>query len=210
MLRRAKRLQSIFDQYSQEYGHPHLKLDQDEWRQVDYLLQLTQPFFRFTTALSKTKDITIHTVFSIYNRLFNHLEVSINQLQQKKVLWKQLMLSALDAAKDKLSAYYGKTTQEHGYLYAMGTILAPQYKLQFFSDISWSENNYEWRQKYHNHLQDYIKPYEQQLSKDQSVPGPQSQRVHTSELDILLAPAETIRPTQRHKNEITKYLGSGM
>jgi hypothetical protein len=120
------------------------------------------------------------------------------------------MLSALDAAKDKLLAYYGKTTQEHGYLYTIGTILAPQYKLQFFSDISWLENNYEWQQKYHNHLQDYIKPYKQQLSKDQSVPGPQSQRVHTSELDILLAPAETIRPTQRHKNEITKYLGSSM
>jgi hypothetical protein len=85
MLQRTKRLQSIFNQYAQEYGHPQLKLDQAEWRQVDYLLQLTQPFFRFTTALSKTKDITVHTVFSIYNKLFNYLEASTQQLQRKKV-----------------------------------------------------------------------------------------------------------------------------
>jgi len=210
MLRRAKQLQPTFDKYAQEYGHPHLKLDQAEWRQVDYLLQLTQPFFRFTTALSKTKDITVHTVFSIYNKLFNHLEVSIRQLQRKKVQWKRLMLDALEAAKEKLSVYYGKTAQEHGYLYAMGTILAPQYKLQFFSDESWSDNNYEWRQKYHNHLQDYVEPYEQQLSKEQLLPGRQSEIAHASELDILLAPAGPTRPTQLHRNEINKYLGTGM
>jgi hypothetical protein len=54
------------------------------------------------------------------------------------------MLDALKVAKEKLSVYYGKTTEEHGNLYAMGTILAPQYKLQFFSDESWSDNNYGW------------------------------------------------------------------
>jgi hypothetical protein len=85
MLQRAKRLQSVFDELCTKYGHSHLKLDQEQWRQIDYLLCITQPFFKFTNALSKTKDATIHLVFGIYNKLFDHLERSINQLRQKKV-----------------------------------------------------------------------------------------------------------------------------
>jgi hypothetical protein len=120
------------------------------------------------------------------------------------------MLNALEAAKDKLSTYYGNTTQEHGYLYAMGTILAPQYKLQFFSDESWADNDYAWRQKYHNHLQDYLKPYEQLISNNPLASTLQSQPVHTSELDILLAPIESIRSTACPEDELAKYLNSGM
>lgn len=80
ILRRAKRLQSVLDEFCSKYGHPHLKLDQEQWRQIDYLLWITQPFFQFTTALSKTKDVTIYPVFAIYNKLFHHLEKSIRQL----------------------------------------------------------------------------------------------------------------------------------
>jgi hypothetical protein len=57
----------------------------EEWRQIDYLLYLTKPFFDFTSVLTKTKDITIHGVFSVYNKLFDHLEHSIQQLSRKKV-----------------------------------------------------------------------------------------------------------------------------
>jgi hypothetical protein len=59
-------------------------LDDEEWRQVDYLLLLTEPFFDFTLELSKTKDVTVHYVFKIYNKLFEHLEKSIFQLRQKR------------------------------------------------------------------------------------------------------------------------------
>jgi hypothetical protein len=85
MLRRAKRLRSDLDRFCDEYEAIHLKMTSDEWRQVDYLLCITQPFFKFTTALSMTKDITIHNVFRIYNQLFTHLEGSIRQLTRKKV-----------------------------------------------------------------------------------------------------------------------------
>jgi F0F1-type ATP synthase delta subunit len=84
MLRRAKRLQSVLDGFCSKYGHPHLKLDQEQWRQIDYLLWITQPFFQFTTALSKTKDVTIYLVFAIYNKLFDHLEKSIKQLTRRR------------------------------------------------------------------------------------------------------------------------------
>ena len=80
MLRRAKKLQSIFDEYCSEYNQPGLKLMKEEWRQIDYLLSITKPFFTFTTSLSRTKEVTIHSVFAIYNYLFSHLEKSEAQL----------------------------------------------------------------------------------------------------------------------------------
>ncbi|EED11525.1 hypothetical protein TSTA_008210, partial [Talaromyces stipitatus ATCC 10500] len=42
------------------------------------------PFHRFTTLLSKSKDVIIYWVFKVYNKLFDHLEKSIRQLRQKR------------------------------------------------------------------------------------------------------------------------------
>lgn len=69
-----------------------MALSNEEWRQVDYLLFLTQPFFDFTVELSKTRDATTHHVFLIYNKLFEHLEKSISQLTKKRTSWKRQML----------------------------------------------------------------------------------------------------------------------
>lgn len=84
MLRRAKKLQNVCDKYCTECGLSDLILTEDEWKQIDYLLSITQPCFNFASVLSKTKDVTIHIVFSIHNQLFDHLEKSSNQLRQKK------------------------------------------------------------------------------------------------------------------------------
>ena len=159
MLRRAKRLRKIFSKFCANNGHNQFLLDREEWRQIDYLLCLTRPFFQFTTILCQTKDATIHSVFQIYNSLFDHLEKSMYQLRQKKVPWKQSILNALKAGKEKLSVYYSRTTQVHGDLYAIGTILAPEHKLQFFSSNEWADNNFKWRERYRQSLQDYIQPY---------------------------------------------------
>jgi hypothetical protein len=51
------------------------KISEVEWRQIDYLLQLTKPFFQFTMALMKTRDVTIHSVFLVYRKLLEHIEV---------------------------------------------------------------------------------------------------------------------------------------
>lgn len=85
MLQRAKRLQSDINQYCETYGVTRFMMNSDEWRQIDYLPCLTKPFFDFTLVLTKTKDITIHGVFEVYNLLFEHLERSIRQLSRKKV-----------------------------------------------------------------------------------------------------------------------------
>ncbi|KAF7174372.1 hypothetical protein CNMCM6106_008623 [Aspergillus hiratsukae] len=165
MLRRAKRLQPIFGQFCSQNGHDHLMLDQEEWRQIEYLLWITQPFFKFTTALSQTKDVTFHVIFSIYNKLFDHLEASI--------------------PKEKLSVYYGETDKVHGDLFAIGTILAPQNKLQFFNNKDWGP---ELRDQYRKSFGTYAGLYKERLSATQGSPQVSSLGVQTSKIDALFAP----------------------
>jgi hypothetical protein len=40
-------------------------MNKDEWRQVDYLLSVTYPFFKFTSSHSATTNITVHNVFGL-------------------------------------------------------------------------------------------------------------------------------------------------
>jgi hypothetical protein len=205
MLQRAKRLQSTFDEFCTKYGHSHLKLDQEQWRQIDYLLCITQPFFQFTIALLKTNDVTIHLVFGIYNKLFDHLEQSIRQLGRKKVIWKKTMLNALHAAKAKLSHYYGKTDDIHGDIFAIGTMLAPQNKLQFFKGSDWDP---EWLERYRQSFIEYFKPYRQRLSQDQLSSKAHYSTAQSSEIDIeqMISSSRPIQSSQ--EDELTRYLDS--
>lgn len=123
MLRRAKRLRTIFTLFCAEYDCKEMLLGDQEWRQVDYLLCITEPFFDYTTQLSKTRDVTAHYVFKIYNRLFDHLERSMNQLRRKRVPWKKQMLDALEAGRSKLDEYYSQTDNIRGHIYAISTSL---------------------------------------------------------------------------------------
>ena len=84
MLEWALRIKQALDSYCRLYW-VKMRIRSDEWRQITYLLHITKPFFIFTTALYKTKDITIYSVFNIYNALFQHIESSITKLDQKKV-----------------------------------------------------------------------------------------------------------------------------
>lgn len=88
MLQRAKRLQSIYNEFCSQPQHalPHLTLDHEEWRQIEYLLCITQPFFKFTTLLSQTRDVSIHLVLSIYNKLLDYLEKSMDALRRKRAV----------------------------------------------------------------------------------------------------------------------------
>ena len=57
VLRRAKQLQPVFGLYYTTHQYLQFKLEKVEWHQINYLLSITEPFFKLTTALSKTKDI---------------------------------------------------------------------------------------------------------------------------------------------------------
>ena len=57
-----------------------LRLQEEEWKHLQYLVALLAPFFIFTNNLSETSGPTIHQVYSIYDGIFNHLEEAMQQL----------------------------------------------------------------------------------------------------------------------------------
>lgn len=205
MLRRAKRLRSIFDSFCIDYDRTDLVLDGDEWRQIDYLLWITQPFFDFTLELSKTKDATTHHVFRIYNKLFEHLERSMGQLTRKKVPWKKTMRKALEAAREKLASYYKQTDTIQGDLYAIGTMLAPVNKFQFFITSDWDE---KWRDQYRKSFKTALSPYQERLCSQQGLPTSQASGRVGSRLDLMLSGSK--RQLLSPKDEVVQYLDSGM
>jgi hypothetical protein len=205
MLRRAKRLQSAFDDFCVQFNLADMRMDGDKWRQVDYLLSITYPFFKFTSSLSATTDVTIHNVFGIYNALFTHIDKGKAQLARKKVGWKRVMKSALDRARDKLTEYYGKTDDIPGDLYAIATILGPRNKLEFFTTSEWEPH---WGPRYKKSLEAYIQPYRQRYEEAQSTSTLQPTSQDVSDIDILLRSTASLQSKATAPDELTRYLGS--
>lgn len=217
MLNRARRLQSVFDQYCTTYQHVQFKLDQEEWRQVEYLLLITKPFFDFTSVLSKTRDVTVHHVFSIYNRLFNHLEDAEKKLKHKAVPWKKRMLQALRSAKRKLSKYYTATDNEsYGKVYAIATILCPSKKLRYFDNANWrgkteKGEEVDLMKHYQEILQKEFKRYQQQVIQE-TEPADNQATLDPAENELeLLCESQTAVQTEMDEpeDELTHYLAKG-
>jgi hypothetical protein len=214
MLNRARQLQSIFDQYCTTHQYVQFKLDQEEWRQVEYLLLITKPFFDFTNVLSKTRDVTVHHVFSIYNRLFTHLEDAEKKLKGKGVPWKKRMLQALRAAKAKLSKYYGATDNEpYGTIYAIATILYPSKKLRYFDNADWRGGKVDFMKQYHEVLQKEFTRYQQQalLATEPAEVQASTGDAEDEELAMLCDSQTTLPATEAdlQEDEITRYLAKG-
>ncbi|RAQ55326.1 hypothetical protein AFGD_012605 [Aspergillus flavus] len=205
MLRRAKRLRPIFTPFCAAYDCEEMLLSDEEWRQIDYLLYITEPFFLYTTELSKTRDMTSHLVFKIYNVLFDHLEKSISQLQRKRVPWKIQMLEALKAGRRKLDEFYSETDGARGHLYAIRTMLSPDNKFQFFLTDDWDK---KWRDIYRNSFQEALAPYQQRLAGAQGSSSPHTTARPSSGLSRLLKGYK--QQAQPVRDEITLYLDSGM
>jgi hypothetical protein len=216
MLRRAKRLSKFYDEYCDNIGTQKYKLSKAEWRRIDYLLYITEPFYRYTTVLSKTKEITVHHVFGVYNALFDHFKKSIERLRPKTIPWKVAMLNALEAGMQKLMSYYAKTKEIHGSLYAIGTILAPQHKLSFFSSKAWgkSTDDTTWSDKYKEILREFMDPYTQRHFQTQSLLGEQPLQgfsASTSDFDALVELRPQVRPDPSNSDhELTRYLEKRM
>jgi hypothetical protein len=115
------------------------------------------------------------------------------------------MLSALQSARLKLSEYYGMTDEIDGDLYAIGTILAPQNKLEFFSTKDWEPH---WRIRYRESLEEYLIPYQQRYSESQPTSNGQSSVGGISDVNILLTPASSLQPQTTAHDELSRYLGS--
>ena len=115
------------------------------------------------------------------------------------------MLAALSSAREKLSEYYRMTDHIGSDLYAIGTILAPQNKLEFFSSSKWEP---DWRFRYRKSLKEYIIPYEKRYLETQSTSTRQISTGGISEVDMLITAATSLQPQTTAYSEISRYLGS--
>lgn len=95
------------------------------------------------------------------------------------------MLKALDAGLEKLKVYYNETQEVHGNLYTIGTILAPQHKLQFFLTPEWADNDFQWRHTYLDFLKEYLQPYTEQQSNSQGPTNQSSSGYKVDEIERL-------------------------
>jgi hypothetical protein len=118
-------------------------LSTTEWQHIDYLIQILYPFCVYTNAIGATVNgPTIHTVFHVYNRLFDHLDDQIQTLQRKRIPWKRQLRDALQKGREKLKSYYGMTKGNLDHIYGVSTILAPEYKIDIFSRPEWGDSSW--------------------------------------------------------------------
>lgn len=90
-------------------------------------------------------------------------------------------------------------------LYAIGTILAPQNKLEFFSTKDWEPN---WRVRYRKSFEEFLIPYQERYSESQPTLNDQSLAGGISDVDVLLTPASSLQPQTTAHDELSRYLGS--
>lgn len=206
MLRRARRLRNTIDKYCRDHEYSQFKITDIEWRQIDYLVHLTRPFFKFTMALMKTKDVTIHSVFLVYRKLLEHIERSNRKLRKKTTPWKRDMYGAMLMAKQKLRDYYEKTYRDHGFLYGTATLLAPQYKLCAFDDTEYSHCIGETSKRYCEYLRSSFAQY-QQRNPEMLFRAVQRPSLHASELERLLEPSHAVETNEGvGYDEVDRYL----
>lgn len=151
MLIRARKLKDTIQEYTRTSNQRKaFRLSEEEWLQVEYLIDLTKPFNFHTTMIGQLKGPTISHVYRIYDSLFTHLESSLFKLTRKKVRargsrqWINPMVKGLDSALDKLQKYYQETYSDIGSLYALGTMLSPIYKTTLFDKDQGFDDGTDW------------------------------------------------------------------
>jgi hypothetical protein len=145
MLRRGRKLKPYVNLFfnQEQFTSTELEsLTDAEWRQVDYLTELLQPFAKYTAAIGATNGPTVHQVLDVYNDLFDHFDEQEAKLVRKRVPWKVSMCTGLSEAKKKLSEYYSQTQGQIGHQYAIASILSPIQLLRTFEGPAWEDGNW--------------------------------------------------------------------
>lgn len=164
-------LQSSINDFTEQYSSAKpFQLAQREWKQIEYLIDITKLFNFFTTTIGKTKDPTICYVFDVYTGLFQHLHQVKRALKKKKYSWVSPILQGVDKAIEKLNKYFDDTYFNLGSIYGIGTILAPSHRLSPFErGGSWLSETESMKTRYEIQLRRLYKREYVALSK--SIPS---------------------------------------
>ena len=149
-----------------------LKLSDDEWKQIGYLIDMTKPFALWTTLLSQSKGPTIQLVFAVFNQLLDIIETAKSKLQHKTTQWKKVLYQGLTKAESKLRKYYAQTTGTLGHLYGHAILLDPNLKPGFFRTRHWTDDfgdsDENWEEFYWESLKDLYKHSYKDIQVDTS------------------------------------------
>ena len=109
-----------------------LMMAEEEWKMVDILLNVLQPFNDVTTAISTSLEPSIHEVFRLYNWIFDEIAKSRDLFLKEPLDPVSIgrLGEALLAAEEKLKSYYSITDNDRGLFYNLGTILDPLKKAE--------------------------------------------------------------------------------
>ena len=110
-----------------------LALHDQEWQQVQYIVQLIKFFILHGYTIGVQESPTIQHMFLTYNELFGHLDNEHAWLRRKRKAWKKDLLLAIDAARKKLCTYNSVTKGRQGRLYNLSIILNPTCKLTLYN-----------------------------------------------------------------------------
>ena len=214
MLARAFYLRQDIEDFLKQAEAHWLRLDTNEWNHIAYLIDITRGFARMTQAVGKTRSVTSHRAFDIYNKLFGHIEKAQRQLRPKRVPWKAEMVAALKASRDKLDQYYSKTKDGLEHFYAKATLLDPSQGAQLFLTADWDRERHEipWAVLYWNSLELEFNEYvETAPDIDQFQTDPQRPTRRFGDLlsNLLDEDSDEEQETMATINEFEKYRCSG-
>ena len=210
MLKRTHKLRSDIDVYQREFNCPELVPNLTQWKQIEYLLDITRPFMIYTNAIGKTRGPTIHNAFETYDHLFDHIEKSTDRLEPKQHKWKSALYDGLWAARDKIEKYYSRTTNtRHGNIYACAALLDPSKKTTAFDSRSFtSEEREHYVQVLRLLVDDRSKKGQQVESRPKS---DQPIRTHSALAKVLNKKRKRshLQEGEDEDSEVTRYLREG-
>jgi hypothetical protein len=216
---RARILQRAIYNFLIEQNLDELRLTEQEWQHVHYLISLTAPFNIFTQTIGRSSSPSIQDVYEIYNVMFHHIETSLHRLRRKTEPWKVEMKECLQKAHDKLSEYYSRTSTDEDldYFYAFSWLLNPSAKNNAFTNDQWrsgsSGTGTLYRTKYMRKLREkWVTKYKEvDSSRQQEVNKPMSgidlvKSLHTRKHKG----SKSTGSTQKEQDELARYFNTCM
>lgn len=152
MVERAVKIRKGLDEVTMAREHRELEINNEEWKQIDEVLEFLEPFAQVTNDMEGAKYPTLNAVIPLYNLLIDHVMDWVEgeddgpesqdddpepQDEEPEATRRHLKetIEGAKAARSKLVQYYQKTTST----YLIPIVLDPRLKLAYF------QNNKHWK-----------------------------------------------------------------
>jgi hypothetical protein len=136
MVKRAWELKKTIRRWLKADGQEKFKnlfVHDSEWKKIADIVRILAPFEILTSLIGTTLRVSVHSVFRSFSWLFDQIEDLTDELEKRTGREKTELLGALDAAKEKLQIYYGKTSGIYGRFFNLATVLDPSIRLELYN-----------------------------------------------------------------------------